>query len=121
MRHLRSVEFGLGKLRLDPGSQRCKAERAFDFGSDRPGAVALGKCDLVECGAAQATARGEERDRFDQIGLARAVRPDEHSELRIDGKRCRAIAADICEIELANACRGHEVPAALRRGGEMVP
>ena len=97
MRHLRGVDVGLGELRLDPGAERCKAERAFEFGRDRPGAVALGKRDLVERRAAQAAARGEERDRLDQIGLARAVRPDEHGKLRVDGKRRRAIAAEICE------------------------
>ena len=80
MRHSARARRGLRRRRLDAGAERREAERAFDLGRDRPGAVAFGERDLLERGAAQAAARRQKRDRLDQIGLAGAVRPDQHDQ-----------------------------------------
>ena len=64
--------------RVDAGAERGEAERAFDLGGHRPGAVALDIGDVVERGAAQAAAGRQKRDRLDAVGLAGAVRPDQH-------------------------------------------
>ncbi len=84
MRHLRVERRVFRRRRLDPGAERREAERAFEFGRDRPRAVAFGERDLVERRAAQAASRREKRDRLDQIGLAGAVRSDQHGELCVD-------------------------------------
>ena len=90
---------------LDAGAERGKPERALDFGGDRPGAVAFAERDLVERGAAQAAARREERNRLDQIGLAGAVRPDQHDGVRVGFKRRRVIVAEIGQREATDHCR----------------
>ena len=90
MRHLRVGVASSGGRRLDPGAERRKAERAFEFGRDRPGAVAFGERDLVERRAAQAASRREKRDRLDQVGLAGAVRSDQHGKLRVDASALAA-------------------------------
>ena len=59
---------------FDPGAERRQPQRALDFGGDRPGTVALAERHLIERGAAQAAAGRKERNRFDQIGFAGAVR-----------------------------------------------
>ena len=86
MRHLRAARVVAGR-RLDAGAERREPERALDLGRHRPGAVALAEGDLVERGAAQAAPGREQRDRFEQVGLAGAVRADEHD------RRRRAIAS----------------------------
>ena len=63
---------------LDAGAERREPECAFDFGGNRPGAVAFAERHIIERGTAQAAAGREKRDRLDQIGLAGAVRPDQH-------------------------------------------
>ena len=93
MRHLRRARRVLRGGRLDAGAERREAERAFDLGGDRPGAVALGERDLVERRAAQAAAGRQKRDRLDQIGLAGAVRPDQHDRA---ARRRRAAPRDSC-------------------------
>ena len=82
---------------LDAGAERGEPQRAFDFGGNRPGAVALAEGDLLERGAAQPAAGREKRNGLDQIGLAGAVRPDEHDRLGAGFERRRAVVAEIGE------------------------
>ena len=83
--------------RLDPGAERGSAERALDLGRDRPGAVALARCHFLERGAAQAAAGREKRDRLQEIGLARAVRAQQHDGSITDLELGAAIGAEILE------------------------
>ena len=78
MRHLRDDRRVLGRRRLDAGAERGEPERALDVGRHRPRAVAFREGDLLERGAAQPAPGRQERDRLDQVGLAGAVRPDQH-------------------------------------------
>jgi hypothetical protein len=93
------------KRPFDAGAERCEPQRALDLGGDRPRAVALGKCHFIERGAAQAAAGREKRNGFDQVGLAGAVRTDEHDHRRVDFKRGRVIVAEIVE---GQAKDGHQ-------------
>ena len=98
--------------RLDPGAQGGEPERAVDVGGDRPRAVAFLKRDLIERGAAQPASRGQERDRFDQIGLAGAVGPDQHDGRGRELNLGRAVAAEIRQGQSANAGGAHGRPVA---------
>ena len=90
---------------LDAAAECRKAKRAFKIRSDRPRSVAFGKRDLVERRAPQPASRRKKRDRFDQIGLAGAVRPHQHDHLRIDAEACGAIAAETRQREPASLSR----------------
>ena len=88
---------------LDPGAQRSKPQRALDLGGDRPRAVALAEGHLIERRAAQTAAGREERNGLDQIGLAGAVRPDQHDRLLAGFERGRVVVAEIVERQAAGS------------------
>ena len=98
---------GIARRRLDAGSERRQAERAFDVARQRPGAVAFRERQFVKRGAAQATSRRQERDRFDQIGLAGAVRSRQHDQRCADVDLRGVIAAEIRQRQAADAGGGH--------------
>ena len=58
--------------------------------------------DLHQAGAAQAPARREHRQRFDQIGFARAIRPEQAHGPRVEFKLERGVVAKIREREPRN-------------------
>ena len=107
MRHCRVVAFVALMRRLDAGAERREAERAFDLDRRGPGAVALAEGDFVERRAAQAAAGHEERNGFEEVGLAGAVRPDQHHHVARDLDLRRAIAAEIGELQAVQAGGGH--------------
>ena len=84
-----------------------KPKRALDFGGHRPGAVALVVGDIVERGAAQAAAGRQKRDRLEAIGLAGAVRPDQHHDVAARLKARRAIIAEMRQRQAVDAGGGH--------------
>ena len=63
--------------------------------------------DVVERGAAQPAAGGEERDRFQAVGLAGTVRPDQHDHIAARGELRRAIVAEVGERQAMDAGGGH--------------
>jgi len=65
--------------------------------------VTLAECDLLEGGAAKPPPGREKRDRFEQVGLAGAVRADQHHRAVADRQRCGVIAAEIREGQAADA------------------
>ena len=91
MRHLHG-RLAIGELRLDPGAKRCKAERAFDFGRDRPGNHRPRKA------TSSSVARRRPRPGREEIASIRLVLPapfgPTHGKLRVNGERRRA---DSCE------------------------
>ena len=108
---------GFRRGRLDAGAERGQAKHAFDLGGDRPRcapraaarAIGFGKRHLLEGGAAQATPRHQERDRFDQVGFAGAIRPGEHDEIGADVEARRVIAAEVGQRQAAERGGGHGV------------
>ena len=84
--------------RVDPGAERGQTEYALDFRSDCPGAVAFIERDLVESGAVQAAAGRKKRDRFDQIGLAGAVRSNERDRPGTGLERGAVVVAEIMQV-----------------------
>jgi hypothetical protein len=81
--------------RFDAGAKRGKPERAFHFDGDGPGAITLAEGDFIEGGAAEAASGHKKGDGFQQIGLAGAVRPNQHNHVARDIELCRAIAAEV--------------------------
>ena len=100
------------RRRLDAGTERREAERAVDLGRDRPGAVALIESELAHVGAAQPAARREQRDRFEEVRLAGAVRPDQHDEIAANCDIRRVVAAEIGKRQSADAGFHHGAPSA---------
>ena len=102
-----AVRGGFGAWRIDAGAECRKAERAFDFGGHRPGAVALIVGDIVERRAAQSAARRQKRNRLDAIGLAGAVRAHQHHHIAPRLQARRPIIAEMRQAEAVNAGSGH--------------
>ncbi len=75
--------------------------------------------DIAEAGLAQAAAGGEEGKRFQQVGLAGAVRPAQHHRPVIGFQGRLAIAAEIADGEAGNE-RSARSPARERRKGDDV-
>jgi hypothetical protein len=98
---------GLIGRRIDAGAERGEADLAFNLGGDGPRAVALDVGDVVQRGAAQPAAGGEEGDCFEAIGLAGAVRPDQHDHVAARVERRRAIIAKVGEGQAMDAGGGH--------------
>ena len=88
---------------LDAGAKRGEPQRALDFGGDRPRAVAFAKRDLVERRSPQAAAGRKEGNRFDQIGFAGAVRPDQHDRFRVGFERGRVVIAEIGQRQVGGS------------------
>ena len=67
------------------GAHRHGAAQAFDAGGDRPAGAGSGAAaaQIAKPGAAQAGARRQQRERFEEIGLAGAVGPGEHHRARV--------------------------------------
>jgi len=97
----------LGRRRIDAGAERRKAERAFDLGGYRPGAIALIVGDILQRGAAEAAARRQERDRFQAIGFPGAVRPDQRHDIAARRNARRPIVAEMRQREPVDAGGGH--------------
>jgi hypothetical protein len=93
--------------RLDAGAERRQAKRAFDIGCHRPGAVAFHEGDLGEGGASQPAPGCEKRYGFNQVGLARAIRSDQHHQIGGNVDLRGLIAAEVIECEAADAGGGH--------------
>jgi hypothetical protein len=83
------------------GADLHRAAGRFEASHDRPwpGAMAI---DLAEPRPAQAAARREKRDRFQQIGLAGAVRAGQHDRPRIGFEPQTGIAAKVGERDPAH-------------------
>ena len=69
------------------------------LGGDGPGGGILEIGEFIETGAAQAPARGEQRDGFEQIGLARAIGAGERHEARRNVQPEAGIIAEIGESQ----------------------
>ena len=91
---------------LDPGAERREAERTIDIRRHRPGTVAFREGDIVERGAPQSPSRRQERDRLDEVGLAGAVRPDQHRRRRANLDLRGVVAAKIRQRQAADAGGG---------------
>jgi hypothetical protein len=94
--------------RVDAGAERCQAQHTLDLGRDCPGAVAFREGQLFHRCPPQAAARSQEGDRFDQIGLADAIRAREHNRpgpIKLD--LCSMIAAEISQRQATNEGGGH--------------
>jgi len=107
--------------RLNPGAEHRRTERSLDFGGNRPGAVALRRRDIFDRGAAQAAARREKRDCFEDVGLAGTVRPEKQGSAPLEIERSLPVGAEVREFELEDTCvRDHVVsredPAHTRIG-----
>ena len=98
---------------LDPGAQRSKPQRALDLGGDRPRAVALAEGHLIERRPAQTAAGREERNGLDQIGLAGAIRPDQHDRLLAGFEAGRVVVAEIVQRQATNR---HQQSGIRRQG-----
>src|SRR6202041_128519 len=106
---------GLDARRIDPGAERCEAERALDLGGYRPRAVALIIRDIVKGGAAQAASGRQKRDCLDAIGLAGAVRADQRDHGTARLKARRAIIAEMREDKAVGGGGGHGERGTLQR------
>ena len=120
MRHLRVGVASSRGGRLDAGAERREPERAFELGR-RPPRTPSPSANATSSSVARRSPRPgrEKRDRLEQIGLAGAVRADQHDRLvaRRSSAR-RAIAAEIRQRQAADAGGGsHGVPIvqAIRR------
>ncbi len=79
-RHIGAVDLdhaAIGALGPDAGA---KDHRSVQFGADREAAVAMPGRNFGEGGAAQPAARGEQRQRLEHVGLARAVLANQQVE-----------------------------------------
>ncbi len=95
-----------GALRLRPfgatresGADVVGAACGLDGDGDGPGFRPAAAGDVSERGAAQSTARREERHGLEQIGLARPVRSGEHNRPLVERKDQAHIVAEIGELE----------------------
>ncbi len=102
--HRRGV---LGGSRVDPGAERGQPQRALDLGRHRPGAVALVVGQILQGGAAQPAPRRQQRNRLQAIGLAGAVGAHQHHQVGGRAHARRAVAAEMCQGEAADAGSGH--------------
>ena len=93
---------------VDAGAQRRQSQLALDFGGHRPGAVALIVGDILQRGAAQTASRRQKRDRLQAVGLAGAVRTDQHHHVAARLQARRAIVAEMREAETMDAGGGHD-------------
>ena len=75
----------------------------------------------AELRAAQAAAGREERDRLEQIGLARAVRPGQHHRPLVHRKAERGIAAKIGEHETRHGGAGRAAAPAAASALRLTP
>ncbi len=101
---------GRGRLaagRVEAGAERGQTQRALDLGGDRPGAVALIVGDVFQRGAPKPASRRQKRDRLEAIGLAGAVRPDQHHDVAARLQTRRAIIAEVRQRQPVDAGGGH--------------
>ena len=63
--------------------------------------------DVFQRRAPQSASRRQKRYGLDAIGLAGAVRPDQHDQIAARLQRRRAIVAEMREAQTANAGGGH--------------
>ena len=87
------------RRRLEAGAEAMLAIRVVERDRDGEGAGAAVPRHLGELGAAQAAARREQRQRFEEVGLAGAVLADERDERPRDRKIERRIGAEILKDE----------------------
>jgi len=85
-----------------PGTELNRAKRAFDLGGNRPGTLALASRDFFEGCPSQSAAGREKRNRFEKIGLAGAVRPDQYDRAAAGADVELAIRAEIRELQTTN-------------------
>src|SRR6201981_1811987 len=83
---------------------RCVVAPSFGGGSIPVPSVA--KPSAPSISAATAAAWGKKRDRFDQVGLAGAVRPNQRDRSGTGGERGALVVAEIMQIEATDEC-GH--------------
>jgi hypothetical protein len=93
--------------RRDARPQCDQAQRALHVGGDRPRAVPFRKRGVFKGRAAQTTPRRKKRNRLDQIGLAGAIRSDQHDRPGANCKLRGAVAAKIRQAETPDTGGGH--------------
>ena len=79
-----AVPIATGPRRVSTVAATAQPGPARHLSHPRHGGAGFAPVDIAEPGMAQAAARGKERYRLQQIGLAGAVRPGQH-----DRRRCR--------------------------------
>src|SRR5579883_2148109 len=109
-----ALDYAVAGRPLDAGAKGCESERAVDLG-DGPRAVPFAESDLIESGPAQSTPWGKERDRFDQVGFAGAVRADQYDGSGVGLERRRMIVAEIRDRQAAKHPRNR---SQLSLGGQ---
>ena len=92
------------RRRFDAGAQHGDAKAAFDFRRYRPRSVALAESHFFHRRVAQAAAGAEDGDRFQHVGLAGAVRANQHDRSIADVDACRVVAAEVGQGQAADAC-----------------
>ena len=96
----------LALARGEPGADLDLVPARHDAGRDREAAGAVFAAKLVIVAPAQAMARAEQRDRFEQIGLARAVLAHEHDRPGVELELGPRIVAEIGELQAADEEQG---------------
>ena len=87
---------------------------AIDRAAQTPGAAA-DAVELAQLGAAQPAARGQQRHRLEQVGLARAVLAVQHDRAGAGPQHEMAVVAKVPELEPPD--RQHARPAAAAAPG----
>src|SRR5205823_2533432 len=85
----------VGDRRDETGAQVYESEGPLHIDRCGPRAVPLGERYIFEHGAAEPSARGEKRNGFENIRLARAVQSDEHDRTGAHLDLFSAIAPEI--------------------------
>ena len=93
------------------GAARCRSQAGrrplrFEFGRDRKAAAAAVSRAFAKFGPAQPTARRQQRQGFEEIGLASPIVSGQHDEARINGKIERGVGAKIGQREPPHARLG---------------
>src|SRR5262245_32661099 len=96
----------LARARGKAGADLDLVTARYDPGGDGEAARAVFAAKLVIGAPAQAMSRAEQRDRFEQIGLAGAVLAHEHDRPRVELKLGPRIVAEVGEFQAANEEQG---------------
>ena len=115
----RHVLDGTGRGAVDPdlaarraldeaGAEIGRPVRRLDGRRHRPGRVGAQLHQRVEGGAPQAPPRRQQRHGFEEIGLARSVRPGQHHVPRVEIERGGGVVAEMGEAQAGDVGHGSE-------------
>ncbi len=94
------------RRRVDAGAEPHFAFGAIDRRRHRPGTVTVAGGRVLQCRAAKAAARREIRDRFENVGLARAVLAKKDDRTFAESEIGTSIGAEIRELQAADTRGG---------------